>query len=577
MTANCYFGIIIKGAKNFALYYTILKETYMEELGMIGLPAAIIIFIIVYNAFNRAKSKKRLEEYLRSSYGKPRSDFEEQNDRLGDIETLYLTQKPHKQEHETVDDITWEDLGMDDIFMLINHTDSFAGEQHLYSRLHDLSRDDSDEFEEKIEFFDKNEDVRHKVRTTLFRLGKRVINYDLPLQIQNITSYRLPCHKVYYGLCAMTVILGIAAAVTRLPAFIAAFVGIYVVGLTVHSIVKARHDMNIRSLFALGRMLGAALTISGITDKFGEGIRDDLRSMEKAAKRSAYMESKNAVDNADQFSMFTAYLLGPFMIDFIIYDRIISDINRRNEECRRVYDFLGSIDCAIAVGSFRRSMKVWCVPETAKGDAPKIKGLVHPAIPNAVPNDLEYERPMMITGSNASGKSTYIKTAAINLILAQTIHTCTAESAEVPRCCVMTSMAVRDDIISGESYYIREIRYLKRMIELCREDRLLFLAIDEILKGTNTRERIAASKAILEHLEKKRCILMIATHDLELAKDFDGRFDNRHFSEVIGTDDVIFDYTMHDGISTTSNAIKLLKATGFPEDIVAMAERAVGG
>ena len=141
----------------------------------------------------------------------------------------------------------------------------------------------------------------------------------------------------------------------------------------------------------------------------------------------------------------------------------------------------------------------------------------------------------------------------------------------------MTSMAVRDDIISGESYYIREIRYLKRMIELCREDRLLFLAIDEILKGTNTRERIAASKAILEHLEKKRCILMIATHDLELAKDFDGRFDNRHFSEVIGTDDVIFDYTMHDGISTTSNAIKLLKATGFPEDIVAMAERAVGG
>lgn len=202
-------------------------------------------------------------------------------------------------------------------------------------------------------------------------------------------------------------------------------------------------------------------------------------------------------------------------------------------------------------------------------------GVFHPAIADAVPNDIEYDRNIIITGSNASGKSTFIKSVAINLILGQTIHTCTAEYASIPKCGVITSMAVRDDILSGESYYIREIKYLKRMIELCREDRLLFLAIDEILKGTNTKERIAASKAILRYFLDKRCMLLVATHDLELAKAFVDTYDNYYFSEVIGSDDVSFDYTLHNGISNSSNAIALLRVMGFPIDITNKAEEEI--
>ena len=136
----------------------------------------------------------------------------------------------------------------------------------------------------------------------------------------------------------------------------------------------------------------------------------------------------------------------------------------------------------------------------------------------------------------------------------------------------MTSMAVSDDILSGESYYIREIRYLKRMVELCSGEKPLFLAVDEILRGTNTKERIAASKAVLEYFSEQNCMVIVATHDMELAEYFSHSCDNFHFCETVEEGDVVFDYKLHSGISTTSNAIRLLSVMGFPEDIVSSAE-----
>ena len=260
------------------------------------------------------------------------------------------------------------------------------------------------------------------------------------------------------------------------------------------------------------------------------------------------------------------------MIDMLLFDRLLNKLTDRYEECIAVYRYLGDIDAAIAVGSYRRSLDGYCVPSVCDKDSFSFEGLVHPLIDNAVENDIAFERNIIITGSNASGKSTFVKAAAVNLLLGQTINTCTAKAAVIPRCGIITSMAVKDDVISGDSYYIREIKYLRRMVELCERGKLLFLAVDEILKGTNTRERIAASKAILDYLDAKRCMLMTATHDMELAETFDGRFDNIYFSENFKADDVEFDYKLHKGISHTSNAIKLLSVIGFPDTIIEHAE-----
>ena len=123
-----------------------------------------------------------------------------------------------------------------------------------------------------------------------------------------------------------------------------------------------------------------------------------------------------------------------------------------------------------------------------------------------------------IIGHTGSGKSTFIKTIAVNVILAQSIHTCTAKRMHLPHAKMITSMAVRDDILSGDSYFIKEIKYLKRILDALSEDELVICVIDEILRGTNTQERIAASKAIMEYLAHHNCIAIVASHDKELTE-----------------------------------------------------------
>ena len=123
----------------------------------------------------------------------------------------------------------------------------------------------------------------------------------------------------------------------------------------------------------------------------------------------------------------------------------------------------------------------------------------------------------------------------------------------------LTSMAVRDDLMAGESYFIREIRYLKRILDHLNDRKVTLCVIDEILRGTNTGERIRASHAILEYLAGKNCIPLIASHDKELTVLLDRLYDNYHFSEEMGEGDISFSYKIMKGPATSQNAVKLLK------------------
>ena len=143
----------------------------------------------------------------------------------------------------------------------------------------------------------------------------------------------------------------------------------------------------------------------------------------------------------------------------------------------------------------------------------------------------------------------------------------------MPHLWVMTSMAVRDDLLGGESYYIREVRYLKRIIDAVRRGRPVLCVIDEILRGTNTKERLAASEAVCRYLLGRPGLVLVATHDLELAQTLDGIYENYCFQSSITGEDIVFDYRIYPGTEGGQNAIRLLAHMDFPEEIVAMAER----
>ena len=134
-------------------------------------------------------------------------------------------------------------------------------------------------------------------------------------------------------------------------------------------------------------------------------------------------------------------------------------------------------------------------------------------------------------------------------------------------------MALKDSIENGESYYIAEIKSLKRIIDSINSEMPLLCFVDEVLRGTNTIERIAASSQILYYISKCNCLCIAATHDLELTYILESHFLNYHFQEKITDNEIKFDYKLYEGRSNSRNAIKLLKFFGYDNSIVQSAEQ----
>ena len=198
-----------------------------------------------------------------------------------------------------------------------------------------------------------------------------------------------------------------------------------------------------------------------------------------------------------------------------------------------------------------------------KGTILEAKDMYHPLVEEPVANSIYENRCVLLTGSNASGKSTFLKTTAICAILAQTIDTVPAHSYHANFFRVYSSMALKDNLQGNESYYMVEIRSLKRIMDAEKEEGATVLCfVDEVLRGTNTVERIAASSRILQTLAQNGVMCFAATHDIELTQLLKDYYSNYHFKEEIIDDDIIFNYRLNKGSATTRNAIRLLQDHG---------------
>lgn len=126
---------------------------------------------------------------------------------------------------------------------------------------------------------------------------------------------------------------------------------------------------------------------------------------------------------------------------------VFKNFARVQKETMQLYTFAGEIDMEIAIASFRKSLPQWCCPSLQSDGAISVEEISHPLMADAIPNDFVLKKGVVLTGANASGKSTFMKAVAINVILAQTINTCVAKNMKMPAIQVMTSMALRDDVL----------------------------------------------------------------------------------------------------------------------------------
>jgi hypothetical protein len=245
---------------------------------------------------------------------------------------------------------------------------------------------------------------------------------------------------------------------------------------------------------------------------------------------------------------------------------------RAGRNVRGWFEVLGELEAlaSIAGFAFDRPDHTW--PELV--DTPRFlaTALGHPLIgpSGRVCNDVSLDGPgtaLVVTGSNMSGKSTLLRSMGVNAVLALAGAPVCAHKLVLGPITVATSMRVVDSLGEGVSRFYAELQKLKRVVDLCRARPGVFFLLDEILHGTNSRERLIGARAIVRELLAKGALGAVSTHDLgigDLSTELPLKVKNVHFEEQVAADDrMTFDYKLREGIVQSSNALRLMKIVGI--------------
>ena len=259
-----------------------------------------------------------------------------------------------------------------------------------------------------------------------------------------------------------------------------------------------------------------------------------------------------------------------FLIEPVLLFKILPFLDSRRQHIADVFNFVGEIDAVLSIHSLRNDLPYYCIPDIISDKKElSTNASYHPLIFNSVANDIDLNgKSALLTGSNMSGKTTFIRTIGINVILGQAINTCFAKEFKVSRMKVHSAIRISDDLLENKSYYFEEVLTLKNLLQESQTAAGNLFLLDELFKGTNTIERIASGKAILSYLNKNNNIVIVSTHDLELAGFLKNSFDLYHFTEVISEGKMLFDYKIKPGNLTTTNAIRILSLNDYPQEVV---------
>ena len=293
-------------------------------------------------------------------------------------------------------------------------------------------------------------------------------------------------------------------------------------------------------------------------------------SATKKIARKTFLLFPEASVSSDLVTLLYAHIDIYFLREVRIFYSVLDEIHAHHKALRRVYRLIGELDALQSVASYREGLPGYAEPDFSDSELLlEIKDARHPLLTDPVPNSIAIRgKGITITGSNMAGKTTFLRTLGVNAILAQTIYTCLAASYRAHYFRIISLISETDSLLEGKSYYLVQAEQLLRMIRASETDVPTLCLIDEPLAGTNSSERIIASFEILRYLFDRKAVVIAATHDLELARKLEFGFKSYHFTDKVDQEGLSFDFKLRDGITSTSNAIRLLEYLGYPEGII---------
>lgn len=549
----------------------------MEVLVMAAALAAFVVFVFALEAFRARKAEKEFVKGLHEDYRKL-SDKKYSPERFLRLGSYF---ERHRTEGQ-LDDITWNDLGMDELFKRMNYTLSASGEEYLYYTLRTLrqERESLEHFEKIVKCIGDHPDERVQLQYRMHQLGYTG-KYSLYDYIDNLDYLGERSNRKH--LIPDLLFLPLTAMLWL--NFSAGLLGI--IALTIYNIFtyfkeKSEIDPYITSFAYIMRLMAACGELEKLKlPACGEELQrlGEHRKKLQSMRRGSFWimtGGKANLTSGDILSVLFDYIRMVFHVDLIQFNSMLKILRQHIEDVDILIGTTGYLETATAVWIFRQSLEDgWCRPEFSEeaGRSIDLEEGYHPLLKQPVKNSIRADRGILLTGSNASGKSTFLKTVAVNAILSQTVNTAAADRYRAPLFYVYSSMALRDDMENGESYYIVEIRSLKRILDAAAGQQRVLCFVDEVLRGTNTVERIAASTEILRSLRSRGILCFAATHDIELTGLLNESFDNYYFQEDVQDGDISFSYRLQKGRASTRNAIRLLELIGYDRAITEKAAR----
>lgn len=500
-----------------------------------------------------------------------------------DMQTTKTYFDLRRGDSHTIADEQCNDLNLDDFFDFSNRCISPVGEMLLYARLRRLSREDTEKEEAIIARISGDETFRRQVEEALSGLadkGEFTASNLLHLSVSLSRWHR------YLKLLPGVYLLLLIVVWLFAPAYVLLLCGlcILVANTLIHFWNKRYVAVCIRPLGQLGKIRAAASRLIRV-DRYHrlEPVEQSIDRLGRLGRKvgvfgmNRWMESEFTLAATMLIEMIKAF----FLVEPLLTHSLSLKIVDIDTHAKRLFEYLGGWDVLYSVASFRewltRNGCRWSIPVFTAGNGRlSADGIRHPLIADCVPNSMTIDGSLVITGSNMSGKSSFLKTIGLNVVAAYAMNTCFADRLVLPHCDLHTVLSVTDDIGASQSSYYSEARRIKAILDCCEKsesDRMHLVLIDEIFSGTNTIERISVAHAVIAYLAGlNNTSVVVTTHDIELARSFEGLLGTCHFSERMERDNLLFNYKMMPGTRYTRNAISILKSCHYPEAITARAE-----
>ena len=530
----------------------------MDKLGW--LPIGFVGLIIVMTLTNQLSTILLRKKLAKAWEGKPFFIKKDSEESLAETMLLASTLQPTDSQ---VDGQTWHDLDLYRVFDQLNYTQSSIGAEALYQKMRLIKFQPEASLQELEDFFDHHPDLRLKVQVVMNQLGKK--NHNMARSI--VANPGEQDSRIYLSLYIFLACLPVFS-LFFLPFFKIQAMMVLVASATFNIIFSSirnwSNKMRLDRVSYLVRIFASTEKLSHLAIPKQEALKQAAKPFKKTKVISGILQSPTGSSDMEIILIYLNFL---FLIPQIAQVYIYQQVRIHQKEAQEAINLLGELEVAISLLRHKRDVELVCHPYFKKEGGIKGKGIYHPLLTDPVANDVRFEKNMVISGDNASGKSTYLKMVAINCILAQGLGFAYGESLELSYGHVMTSMDVSDDIEVGDSYFITESKTILRMIESLEKSGFHYFFIDELFKGTNTIERIGSGLGIVRWLSRHDCLYMISSHDIELVAASGAVNDNYHFDSRYVDGEIVFDYQIKQGAAVTKNAVNTLKSLHFPSEI----------